>query len=419
MDHGPDPGRALLLVVGSGARRNREFILESVSRRYRLWLLHSHAPSWELPYLAGFSVVDNTDPKLLVEAAREVAATTPVAGVFCYDEGLVWPAAHVTEALGLTGNSAEAIRACRDKKATRVRLTAAGLPQPAAIAVGSLDEAGRAAADIGYPVVLKPRGLAGSKGVSRADGPADLAGAYAAARAAFYPGVPVYDEGVLVEEFIAGPEISIDSVFFDGSCTPLVLARKQVDFDPFFEETGHLVDAADPLLASAELRDLLERSHRALEFRFGVTHTEFKLTPQGMKLVEVNARIAGGMIAYLGVLASGVDTAMVAADAAAARPPDISFPLARVAGIRFLYPPHDMEVTALVVRTGDVRPPVHRAVPMVESGATLRLPPRGYLARYGYVIAVGDHAEPVVGALSAAPDLFELAGRRLESEDTR
>jgi biotin carboxylase len=419
MDNGSDRSRPLLLLVGSGARRSREFILESVSRRYRLWLLHPQAPSWELPYLAGFSAVDNTDPKLLVEAAREVAASADVAGVFCYDEGLVWPAAHVSEALGLTGNHPEAIWACRDKKATRARLAAAGVPQPLSIAVGSLAEAGEAAGEIGYPVVLKPRGLAGSKGVCRADGPADLAGAYAAARAAFYPGVPVYDEGVLVEDFIAGPEISIDSVFFDGACTPLVLARKQVAFDPFFEETGHVVDANDPLLAGAELRDLLERSHAALDFRFGVTHTEFKLTPRGMRLVEVNARIAGGMIAYLGILSSGVDTALAAADAAAARPAEVAFPLARVAGIRFLYPPHDMEVTSVAVRTGELRPPVHRAVAMTEPGAVLRLPPRGYIARYGYVIAVADRAEPVAGALSAAADLFELTGRRLESEEVR
>ncbi|WP_223199092.1 ATP-grasp domain-containing protein [Solihabitans fulvus] len=408
--------RPLLLLIGSSARRNREFILRSVTRRYRLWLLQPTEVSWEEPYLTGFTMVDNTDQDKLVAAALEVAAAHPVAGVFCYDEGLVWPAAFAAEALGVPGNSPAAIAACRDKATTRAALAAAEVPQPESSAVASLAEARVTAQRIGYPVVLKPRGLAGSMGVRRANTPGELADAYAAASAASYPNVPVYRDGVLVEEYVDGPEISVDSVFYQGVCTPLVVARKQVGFEPFFEEVGHLVDAADPLLTDDRLTTLLDRSHRALGFLNGVTHTEFRLTERGPVLLEVNARLGGDLIPYLGWLAGGVDSAMAAADVAAGREPEVDRSRRAVAAVRFLYPERDTEVVSVTVREDRVVPPIHTAFPMAADGARLRLPPRGYIARYGCVIAVADSGHEAQAALVDAADIVRLDGRPLGTD---
>jgi biotin carboxylase len=407
--------RPLLILIGSGAQLYREYIVRSASARYRLWLMDPAPPTWEQPYLTGHTVVDNTDPQLLVAACLEVAGRHEVTGVFCYDEGLVWPAAHAAQALGLPGTSPDGIRACRDKHLTRQLLAGAGVAQPASAAVSSLAEALGAAAVIGYPVVLKPRGLAGSKGALRVDRPGQMPDGYAAARAAFYPGVPVYDVGVLVEEYVAGPEISVDAAFFDGRCMPLVIARKQVGFAPFFEETGHLVDGADPLLTDPVLRAELERSHAALGFRYGVSHTEFKLTPGGLRLIEVNARLGGDLIPYLGMLANGVDPGLAAADAAAGRRPEPEFGPARVAGIRFLYPERDTVVDAVQVhQTGDPR--VHAAVATANPGTQLRLPPRGYISRYGFVTALAPTAEQAAAVLADAPRLVELKGRPLPED---
>ena len=106
----------------------------------------------------------------------------PVAGVFCYDEGLVHQAATVAAALGLPGSPPEAVAACRDKNATRSALALAGVPQPVSIGVHDLAEAAAAADKIGYPVVVKPRGLAGSMGVTLVHAPDELAEVEAGAR---------------------------------------------------------------------------------------------------------------------------------------------------------------------------------------------------------------------------------------------
>lgn len=398
----------LMLLIGTGEGRSKEYILRSITTRYRLWLLQPAEVTWEEPYIMGNTIVDNTDPVSLIEAARSVAKQREVSGVFCCDEWIVWPAAHVAQALGLPGNSPKVIAACRDKHATRVALDLAGVDQPASIGVRSEDEAAAAAKKIGYPVVLKPRGLSASEGVMRADNNAELRAAFATASHASWPGVPVFEMAVLVEEYVDGEEISIDAALFDGECVHLAIARKQVAFGPFFEEVGHVVDGADPLLADEGLHDLLHRCHAALGFHTGCTHTEWRLTSRGPRLIEINARLGGGMIPYLGELATGVDIAMAAADIAAGRRPDTKARHRRAAAITFLYPEQDIQVESVVVRKEAFTPDIHSALALVGPGAVLRLPPRGYVSRYGQVIAVSDTMEKAQAALAGARDIVWL-----------
>jgi biotin carboxylase len=136
-----------------------------------------------------------------------------VIGATCPDEGLLLPAAIAVEALGLPGPSAEAVAACRDKKLSRERLTAAGLPQPRHSTASSPEELAEVAADLGYPVVLKPRALGGSAGVIKVSNPDEVASAYAVATAAGYPGIE-HSANVVVEQYLEGPEISIDGSMF-------------------------------------------------------------------------------------------------------------------------------------------------------------------------------------------------------------
>src|SRR5262249_17813798 len=157
------------------------------------------------------------------------------------------------------------------------------------------------------PVVVKARGLAGSFGVVRADDGDAVAAAFAAADGAQFPGMPRHESGnVLVEEFLTGPEFSVDAVVFDGEVLPTVLPHKHLSAEPYFEEMGHDVAAGDPLLSDDAVLGQLRTIHHVLGFRYGATHTEFRLTPAGPRLIEVNARLGGDFIPYLGHLATGV-----------------------------------------------------------------------------------------------------------------
>ncbi|GGT64173.1 ATP-grasp domain-containing protein [Actinomadura citrea] len=419
MSYDPPAGgeRPLLLLVASSYWVYRKYILESVSQRYRLWLLNPSPASWEEPYIDGHTVVDCLDLDKLTAAAREVARDHEVAGVFCYDEVYIETSAHLSAALGFPVLDPGAVARCRDKSATREALRDAGFPQPASRAVASLEEARAFAGEIGYPIIVKPRNLGGSLGLSKVERPEDLDAAFALTDGTRMGGIRQFEDYVVVEEFLDGPEISVECVLFQGECTPLIVARKVLggSGDLAFEEIGHDVDANDPLLSDADFRDTLTGVHAAVGFTDGFTHIEFKLTPDGARhVIEINVRLGGGMIPYLGLLTSGVDGPLAAADVAVGRRPAPRFPgPRRAASIRFAYPPFDMEITSATAHKELMRPPVAEVELGTQPGARVRLPPHG-LARSGYVIAVGETPAQTRAAIPDAGRFFTFEGTPLE-----
>ena len=141
--------------------------------------------------------------------------------------------------------------------------------------------------------------------------------------------MPTYEDGVLVETYLDGPEISIDGAVVDGRYVPLFVARKQLSEHPYFQETGHVVDASDELQRSPELMEMLRRAHVALGLRRGMTHSEVRLTSNGPRIVEINARLGGDLIPYVGMLATGIDPARVAVDVVLGREPDVEMTAAQ------------------------------------------------------------------------------------------
>jgi ATP-grasp domain len=402
--------RPLLVLVSSLTQSTREFFFRAVTPRYRLWLLiggagRSAEASWQLPYVVGWTSVDTLDPDAMAAVVRELASRETVHGIHCFDEARIEATAKTATMVGLPTSTPEAVLRCRDKVATRAALAAAGVPQPGSTAVRSLAEAARVAQRYGYPVVLKARNLAASFGVRLAESPDDLEQAYEVARGTTLPEAPEhYEDGVLVEEFAPGAEISIDAACVGGRVVPLVIARKESGFPPYFEELGHVVDGADPLREDEPLADLLGRTHAAVGFDSGVTHTEFRLTPSGPKVIEINGRSGGDLIPYLGQLATGVDVSLAAVAIACGQEPDLSHDRSRVAAVRFYYPEGRMTVGEVRFEPSLLPPEIDSCGPMVGPGTVLDLPPAGFsfTARLAYAVAVADSATACRAALDAA-----------------
>ncbi|MFG2938132.1 ATP-grasp domain-containing protein [Streptomyces sp. NPDC048282] len=406
-DNGADKGvEGVILLIGCGMRKYREYLLAGAAATHPVWLFTGEEPDWQTPYLTGHTVVDVTDRDAVLAAARELAGRIPVRGVLSWDETLIVTTARVADELGLPGAGVDGVEGCRDKYRSRRLLTAAGLDQPGYAWVDTAEEALAAAERIGYPVVVKPRGMGASIGVVLAADAGEVVEAFRTADEASRIGAVSYRGGALVEEYLEGPEISVDAAVVDGAYHPMFVARKQVGLFPYFEEIGHHVAADDPLRTDPALLAMLRAAHRAIGYGFGITHTEVKLTARGPVIVEINGRLGGDLIPRLGQLATGIDPARAAVRAALGQRPDFTDTEHRTVGIRFGYPPEDCVVRSVTLPA--TAEGLLAAEAMADPGTELRLPPNGYLARHSYVIVTGADPALTTARLDTAAALVTL-----------
>ncbi|MFI9449949.1 acetyl-CoA carboxylase biotin carboxylase subunit family protein [Amycolatopsis sp. NPDC052450] len=401
----------VLLIIGSGLKLYREYLVSSIHRCAReaglgLVLLNNLKPTWQHAYFDEIVHTDVFDADEMLAAAREVAGRHRIAGLMCWDEPVVLAAGELAAELGVPGLSVDGVRGCRDKNRTRTVLTAEGLPQPGYALTTGLDEARAAAARIGYPVVLKPRAMGASIGVVYAADESEVDAAFGVAMGAATVDQSRYGGGAIVEGYVSGPEISIDAAVYKGEYLPMFVARKETGDQPYFEETGHVVDAGDPLLHDTELMDVLARAHRALGVEDGITHSEVRLTDRGPLIIEINGRLGGDLIPFLGRTATGLDPGEILFAVATGRRPVIAPTRHAVAGIRFGYPDHDCLVHEVTVPAE--APGLVVASPMVDPGSTLRLPPGGYIARHSFVVCEADDRETCARRLDAAAALVRV-----------
>lgn len=405
--------RPLLLLISALDRRFREYLFASIATQYRIHLINIVEPTWELPYLVGHSVLPDLRTQDAVAEVGRLAAIEPVAGVMSWDESKIIQTAHAAAELGLPGGMPEAVTRCRDKFATRESLAAAGVGQPDFALVGDLDAALTAARKIGYPVVLKPRAASASFGVIRVGNDAELAKYFSYTHDTAVPHMPRFDQEVLVEEYLPDPEISVDAVVYRGQVIPLFLARKEVGFAPYFEETGHYVSHIDPLLRDPAVVRSLDQTHTALGFTDGWTHTELKMTGDGPKVIEVNGRLGGDMIPYVGQQASGIDPGLAAAAVAVGREPAVAPQRDLYGAVRFCYGAKDHAVIESVTFDEAALPAeVDLAMPLVKPGHVISLPPEGIMSgRIALITVLAESVDLCRAALDTAQAALRVRTR--------
>ncbi len=285
------------------------------------------------------------------------------------------------------------MEAARNKATARTLYARHGVPSAASMTARSLLEAALAAETIGYPVVLKPAARAGSIGVIRINRAEELPGGFQFATAGARDGIE--STKVLVEEYLDGPEISVECVTHRSRTTALAVTRKTLGAPPFFEEIAHSIDAADPLLD--QVAPVATAAIKAPGITDGVSHVEMRLVNGRPRLIEVNARIGGDMIGHLVQLTTGVDLARAAADTAYGQIPDLTRTRHRAAAIRLLYPNASGTLThchfddSFAART----PWLEQVTFHCTVGDTVTLPPDGdmFSARAGFLITTGPTTE--------------------------
>lgn len=214
-------------------------------------------------------------------------------------------AADASRSLGLPGPSPEGVRAARDKSRTRALCSEAGVPVPRFARVTAPDQVQQW--DL-YPCVVKPLDDAGSNGVRLCGSPAE---------AAAHIGTLLADThnergqrkipAALLEEYVDGPEVSVEILVHDGLPTVVATTWKELSRPPYFFETGHHVPAGLDDALTERCARVATDALRAVGFDMGAAHVELRLAADGPRLIEINCRPAGDRITHLVALSTGVD----------------------------------------------------------------------------------------------------------------
>ena len=236
-------------------------------------------------------------PDEAVAAIVNLAETRPLTAILAVDDSGALLAARAAQALGLPHNAPEAAQAARDKYVMRQMLAAGGAAVPP-FRNFALDEpleqvTAVVQSAIGYPCVVKPRALNGSRGVIRADDGEELAAAVTRLRRLLQS---FGGETYLVEQFIPGFEVALEGVLANGRLHVLALFDKPDPLDgPYFEETIYVTPSRLPAETQQAIAAMAERGARALGLQTGSVHAELRVNEAGPWIVEVNGRSIGGL----------------------------------------------------------------------------------------------------------------------------
>jgi len=285
-------------------------------------------------------VVDTYDADAVFQAAQSLSQQATLEAMVPGFEYCVDVVAKAAPQLGLPHLSASAATAARNKLACRQRLKASGLEVPRYALMHSQSDVEQAAAEVGFPAVIKPVDGAGSilvRKVESLDGLRSMVDnlPISVLDVSHFVGAPF-----LLEEFLDGREFSIEGYVDHGQPHVAAVTEKHLGTGPFFVEMGHVVEAA---LREDERRALvtyIEQVVVAVGLGLGVFHAEARMTERGPVLIEINCRLGGGRIPRLVELTQGLSLAatMIRSYCGWENPARIEsrFDRRGVAGVRFL-----------------------------------------------------------------------------------
>ena len=390
--------RRVLLLAPARSYRTADFMLAAT----RMGLDLTVASDGALP--VGDRPVIPVRPGDQEQAAeRIISRCGPMDAVVAADAPMLLLAAAVAGRLGLPHNSAAAVLAAADKTRQRQLWAAAGVAQPRFEIIpahASGDAIRQAAAATGFPCMIKAVSLSASQGVLRADDASQAVQAATRVRRILTAERQYATGPLLAEEYLSGPELSVDGLLNDGMLTPLaVFDKPAMPEGPTFEETLLVTPSRLPQHVVVDAVRSAGRAARALGLRTGPVHAELRVTGTGPAMQELAARSIGGLCSRALRFPSGQSLEELILANALGEPPPFRGPHVPPPSGVFMLPVPRSGVLRSIEGRADAE-----AVPGI-TGVTITIP-RG---RHVRPLPDGDQYLGFVFAEAATPDEVEKA----------
>lgn len=286
----------LLLILPSATYRASDFLLAARELGVAVTVASERRAAMAAVMGERALTLRLSDPAVAAEQIAERARETPFGAVVGVDDQGVMAAALGAERLGLPNNPPAAVARTRDKAAMRRAFAQAGVPQPRFALLPCGADVAAVAREVGFPCVIKPLGLSGSRGVIRAND-AEQAGATAErVRGILAAADEPADAPLLVESYLPGAEVAIEGLLRGGRLEVLAVFDKPDPLEgPYFEETLYVTPSRLPPGVLTEVKDLTGRAADALGLREGPVHAELRVDGDHVSVLELAARSIGGL----------------------------------------------------------------------------------------------------------------------------
>ena len=374
-----------------------------------------------IPLADEFLCISTIDSRAVLEAARKYKPDYVMTST---SDMPVRTVAWVSEQLGMQCDiSYEDALCATDKNHMRRRMKECGVPIPKFYAAYSAEDFIGKSRIFKDRFVAKPADNAASRGVVLVDTKRNPSVSYLRK---IYDYVHSFSRGgvVMVEEYMEGPEVSVETFTVNRETHIITITDKMVTDLPYFVETGHTEGSRLPEIEQADIRRVALKAVKAINVINGPCHVEIKATAKGAKLVEIAARMGGDHITSdLVPLSMGVDMTACSLAAVIGDPVDLEPKRSQGAAIRFLYMQDAADtsvdsstriITSIEgIETASSMPGV-TDVQLYSRVGDEAVPLKSSNDRLGHVIAVGADADEAAARADAA-----LEAIRITYEDKR
>jgi biotin carboxylase len=253
------------------------------------------------PFLHVVVLEDHANMQLWVDAAAACHEATPFDAVVAYNENTYLIAHAISTRLKVPCTvDVDLFARVLDKSQMRHLLEEHDIPSCRHAFAQGREAVANAIRAIGMPCIVKPVDGEASRGVSKVASADDVEAALQ------WMDEEQVERGVIVEEFLAGDEYSVEAMSTNDRHHILAITKKFKD-DRTFVERGHLVPAPLDATVQATIEKYVTRVLDAFDFHDCPSHTELMLTPSGPRIIETHNRIGGDRIMDLVHHATGID----------------------------------------------------------------------------------------------------------------
>lgn len=243
--------------------------------------------------------VDISDFNNTINSIIEYYKLVPFDGALAGHVFLMPQIAAITDKLSLTTFGFKGAYATTFKDETSKILEKENLSKYKFWIIESLEDLEFKKNTLKYPCIIKPIDGFASINIFKAENFEELKNAYKKhIKNRNYGSLSkVFSSKVLIQEFIDGKEYSVESIVEDSVVKNITITEKLLDEKHQFVEIGHILPANNLLYSDkVKILEYINQIHRAFNINTGITHTEIKINDNGVFLIELNPRVAGGGI---------------------------------------------------------------------------------------------------------------------------